>query len=204
LRPWNILRQKSHADLTEVLMPAARPTAGLELPNAPSLDDIVERNIRALVARRKDNGNTPAERIAGAATQFIGSFRFLLAHGVVFAIWVLANTLGMAGIPKFDPSLMLLGTLTSVEAIFLSTLVLIAQNRNLAAAEQRGELDLQINLLTEHELTRLIHLVSAMAQRLNVRSNVDEEIKELKQDVAVSAVLDKLESAESPQTGSPA
>ena len=182
-------------------MHTARTTAAPEQSNAPSLDDILDRNIQALVARRTDNGNTPAERIAGAATRFIGSFRFLLAHGVVFAIWVLINTLGVVGIPKFDSSLMLLGTLTSVEAIFLSTLVLITQNRNLAAAEQRGELDLQINLLTEHELTRLIHLVSAVAERLNVRSNVDEEIKELKQDVAVSSVLDKLESAESPQTG---
>ena len=96
----------------------------------------------------------------------------------------------------FDPELFYMATFAAVEAIFLTTLVLINQNRMAAAADKRAELDLQINLLTEHELTRMLHLVSAVAERLNVRSEVDEEIEELKQDVEVAAVLDKIESAD--------
>jgi uncharacterized membrane protein len=68
-----------------------------------------------------------------------------------------------------------------------------------AAADKRAELDLQIGLLTEHEVTRMLHLVSAMAERLKVRSSVDEEIEELKQDVEAAAVLDKIESADAAQ-----
>jgi len=74
--------------------------------------------------------------------------------------------------------------------------VLINQNRMSATADKRAELDLQISLLTEHEVTRMLHLVSAMAERLKVHSAVDEEIEELKQDVAAADVLDKIEHAD--------
>ena len=114
---------------------------------------------------------------------------------MLFGIWTVANTIGFAGLPKLDPELFYMATFAAVEAIFLTTLVLINQNRMAAAADKRAELDLQVNLLTEHELTRLLHLVSAVAERLHVRSDVDEEIEELKQDVAVSDVLDKIEDA---------
>jgi len=115
---------------------------------------------------------------------------------VLFGLWVLANTMGLPGIPRFDPELFYMATFAAVEAIFLTTLVLINQNRMSAAADKRAELDLQVNLLTEHELTRLLHLVSAVAERLKVTSQVDEEIEELKQDMEVAAVLDKIESAD--------
>jgi len=111
----------------------------------------------------------------------------------------LANTIGLPVIPMFDPELVLVATFAAIEAIFLTTLVLINQNGMSAAADKRAELDLQIGLLTEHEVTRMLHLVSAMAERLKVRSSVDEEIEELKQDVEAAAVLDKIESADAAQ-----
>jgi uncharacterized membrane protein len=81
----------------------------------------------------------------------------------------------------------------SVEAIFLSTFVLISQNRMAAAADKRADLDLQINLLAEHEVTKLITMVSAIADHLNINTNVESEVEELKQDVAPEAVLDEIE-----------
>jgi uncharacterized membrane protein len=81
----------------------------------------------------------------------------------------------------------------SVEAIFLSTFILITQNRMSAAAEKRAELDLQISLLAEHEVTKLAALLSAIADRLGVETDVDAEVDELKQDVAPEAVLDEIE-----------
>ena len=164
----------------------------------PSLDAILERNIQLLIERRKEEeaAVTKHQGAASAIGRFIGSFGFIYTHLALFSLWVLANTAGLPPIPVFDPELFFMATFAAVEAIFLTTLVLINQNRMAAAADKRAELDLQINLLTEHELTRLLHLVSAIAERLNVRSEVDEEIEELKQDVAVSAVLDKIEHAE--------
>jgi uncharacterized membrane protein len=81
----------------------------------------------------------------------------------------------------------------SVEAIFLSTFVLISQNRMAAAAEKRAELDLQISLLAEHEVTKLVTLVSAIADRLDIETEADPEVPELKQDVAPEVVLDEIE-----------
>jgi len=62
-----------------------------------------------------------------------------------------------------------------------------------AAADKRAELDLQINLLAEHEVTKIVALLSAIADRMNVRTEVDPEVDELKQNVAPEAVLNEIE-----------
>jgi uncharacterized membrane protein len=172
-----------------------------EPADTPSLDAILERNIQALMERRKaeESAVTKHQGFAIAIGRFIGSFGFVYSHLLLFGLWLLANTIGLPGIRRFDPELFYMATFAAVEAIFLTTLVLINQNRMSAAADKRAELDLQVNLLTEHELTRLLHLVSALAERLKVRSEVDEEIEELKQDVEVADVLDKIESADEPE-----
>jgi uncharacterized membrane protein len=97
------------------------------------------------------------------------------------------------GAPVFDRTFVILATAASVEAIFLSTFVLISQNRAAEAADRRDDLDLQINLLAEHEVTRLISLTSAIARKLGVEAP-EEEIAELARDVAPEAVLDTLEA----------
>jgi uncharacterized membrane protein len=66
-----------------------------------------------------------------------------------------ANLGLVPGVPAWDSSFVALAMLASVEAIFLSTFVLISQNRMAAAADKRADLDLQISLLAEHEVTRL-------------------------------------------------
>jgi len=94
----------------------------------------------------------------------------------------------------WDPSFVVLAMIASVEAIFLSTFVLISQNRMAAAADKRADLDLQISLLAEHEVTRLAALVGAIADHLGVRTDVDAELDEITQDVAPDAVLDEIEA----------
>ena len=85
----------------------------------------------------------------------------------------------------------------SVEAIFLTTFVLMTQNRMGKEAEQRAELDLQISLLAEHEVTRLITLVKEIAEKLDIESSRNPELPELQQDVAPEKVLDVMEHSES-------
>jgi uncharacterized membrane protein len=99
-------------------------------------------------------------------------------------------------VPKWDESFVVLAMWASVEAIFLSTFVLISQNRMQAAADKRADLDLQISLLAEHEITKLATLVAAIADRLDVRSEVDDELHEIQQNVAPEAVLDEIEATE--------
>ena len=97
------------------------------------------------------------------------------------------------GISPFDPTFVVLAMEASVEAIFLSTFVLISQNRMMAAADRRGDLDLQVNLLAEHELTRLAALVESIADRLGVAQR-DPEFEEVKQDIRADKVLDVLDA----------
>jgi uncharacterized membrane protein len=136
---------------------------------------------------------TLEERVAGAITRFSGTMRFVYVHIVVYGFWILANLGVVPGVPKFDPSFVILAMAASVEAIFLSTFILITQNRMSAAADKRAELDLQISLLAEHEVTKLAALLSAVADRLGVETDVDAEVEELKEDVAPEAVLDEIE-----------
>jgi uncharacterized membrane protein len=80
----------------------------------------------------------------------------------------------------------------SVEAIFLSTFVLISQNRMQAQDEKRAELDLQINLLAEHEITQAVQLLDAIAERLGVERGPDQQVEEAKQDVDPGAVYEAI------------
>jgi len=97
------------------------------------------------------------------------------------------------GVPAFDPSFVVLAMVASVEAIFLSTFILMTQNRMSAAADKRAELDLQISLSAEHEVIKLAALLSAVAERLGIQTEVDGEVEELTEDVAPEAVLDEIE-----------
>jgi uncharacterized membrane protein len=142
---------------------------------------------------REEATATLEERVAGAITRFSGTMRFVYVHIVVYGFWILANLGVVPGVPKFDPSFVILAMAASVEAIFLSTFILITQNRMSAAADKRAELDLQISLLAEHEVTKLAALLSAVAERLGVETDVDADVEELKEDVAPEAVLDKIE-----------
>lgn len=166
-------------------------------PQPRGLAPALERNIEALMVRRREEEKsaTLQERVADRITAFTGSMLSVYLHIAVFGFWILAN-LGLLPIEAWDPSLVILAMMASVEAIFLSTFVLISQNRMDATARKRAELDLQTNLLAEHEITKLMELVSAIAQHLDVRTGADSEVHELKQDVAPEAVLDRIEQAE--------
>ena len=164
-------------------------------PKPPGLSSVLERNIEALKQRREREGAeaTVQERIADAITRFTGSMPFVYIHLAIFGFWIVANLGWIPGVPIWDQSFVVLAMWASVEAIFLSTFVLISQNRMQAAADKRADLDLQISLLAEHEVTKLVTLVSAIADRIGVRTEVDNELDEITQDVAPEAVLDEIE-----------
>jgi uncharacterized membrane protein len=159
---------------------------------------VVERNISALLDRRREENRakTFQERIADRITRFAGSMVFVYLQVVIFGLWIFINVGWIPFIPRFDPSLVILAMEASVEAIFLSTFVLITQNRMAALADKRADLDLQVSLLAEHEITRLITLVRAIADRMNIEASHDPELSELSRDVQPERVLDKIEETE--------
>src|SRR5438270_3416357 len=166
-----------------------RPTTAS--PKPPGLGTVLERNIRALQERRarEEADATFEERLSGKITRFTGSMGFVYLHLAVFGFWIAVNLEMVSGVPEFDPSFVILAMAASVEAIFLSTFVLISQNRMADAADKRADLDLQISLLTEHELTKMATLLSDMAHKMRVKTGVEGELEDVKRDVAPDAVL---------------
>jgi len=166
-------------------------------PRPDSLNSSLRRNIEVLRRRREDEEAAAGveERIANAITRFSGSMRFVYAHAAVYGSWIVANLGGIPGLRPWDPTFVVLAMIASVEAIFLSTFILITQNRMAASADRRAELDVQISLLAEAEITKLVELVSEIAARMDVPAAQLEEIDEMKRQVAPEAVLDAIEES---------
>jgi uncharacterized membrane protein len=159
---------------------------------------VVERNIDALLARetRETRARSPQQRLAYAVTGFAGSIPFVMLHAVLVIAWTIIN-LGWTPLEPFDPTFVILATVASVEAIFLTSFVLITQNKMQADADRRADLDLQVSLLAEHEVTRLISITRRIAQKVGVDlredSDLESELNELERDIAPEQVLDSID-----------
>jgi uncharacterized membrane protein len=163
-----------------------------------SLNSSLARNIEALRRRRIDEEASAVleERVARSITRFTGSMIFVYVHAALYGVWVLANLGWVPGVRPWDPTFVVLAMIASVEAIFLSTFILITQNRMATQADRRAELDVQISLLAEAEITKLVELVSEIAARMDVAAAGQEDVEEMKKLVQPEAVLDAIEKSE--------
>lgn len=166
-----------------------------------ALSGTLRENITALAEREAaESAGAPwSERAARQITAFSGSMIFVWLHVAIVALWIALNIGWLPG-PRFDPSFVILASAASVEAIFLSTFVLISQNRMAALADRRADLDLHISLLTEHELTRLAELLHRVAERLEVKVDC-AELSEIERDVVAGEVLDEIDQHKTRDVG---
>lgn len=171
------------------------PSPTVPPPRAPNLSSALTRNIAALKARRDAalDARNWGERFADLMTRFAGSMLFVYLHAAIYGAWIAVNLGLVPGVPQFDKSFVILATEASVEAIFLSTFVLISQNKMAGAADKRADLDLQINLLAEHELTKVAGMVASVMEHLGIAAYQDREVGEIMHDIAPEAVVDELE-----------
>jgi uncharacterized membrane protein len=168
-----------------------------ELPPVDAaLDDQPERRRRRLVANRAFGAikaqhakeRTRIEVVADWLNNMASSAIFLWLHGVWFAIWIAWNT-GQFGLYRFDPfPFGLLTMVVSLEAIFLSIFVLMAQKRESAIAELREEMSLQVGLRLEEEVTKTLQLVAGLYTRLGHKVAEDPELHEMLQPLDVAAL----------------
>jgi uncharacterized membrane protein len=159
------------------------------------LAKVIEQNIHTIANIRQATANrrTREERLADIITDLSGRMYFIYFHVLWFAIWIVIN-LGLFGFKPFDPfPFGLLTMIVSLEAIFLSAFVLISQNRLSAEADRRADLDLQMDLLTEHELTRALQMLDAIQDKLGIENNSDPELSDLEENVHPKDVLKEIE-----------
>ena len=175
-----------------------RPNQGEKEDHAednPALSKVIERNIRTIIQLRLKAARERGlqDRIADAITSFSGRLIFLYFHIVWFSVWILLNT-GRVGVRPFDPfPYGLLTMVVSLEAIFLSTFVLISQNRLAEEIEHRADLDLHIGLLTEHELTRVLQMLDAIQRKLGIEDDEASELADLEMETKPEDVLAEIE-----------
>jgi len=161
----------------------------------PTVNQAIEKYIRTIVHMRMKAARerTPEQRLADAVTSFSGRMAFVYIHIVWFSVWILLNS-GLFNIQPFDPfPYGLLTMIVSLEAIFLATFVLISQNRMGELSEQRADLDLHIDLLTEYELTRVLQMLDAIQDKLGIRNEVDPELADLEMETQPEQVLAEIE-----------
>jgi uncharacterized membrane protein len=166
-----------------------------DAPDNPALSDVVERNIRTILKLRAQAAleRRFQERLADGITSFSGRMSFVYFHVLWFGAWLLLNT-GRLGIAPFDPyPYGLLTMIVSLEAIFLSTFVLISQNRLGEESDRRADLDLHIGLLTEAELTRVLTMLHAIQDKLGIACDAPEELADLELSTDPEEVLKEIE-----------
>ncbi len=174
-------------------MPPPSPeSAGYHQPK--SVEELTKQNVKAIAelesAARAQL--TAADRIADRITRFCGSMIFVWVHVVWFALWVAANTIFLA--KPIDPyPFNFLTLVVSLEAIFLSTFIMISENRQGRMDERRSHLDLQINLLAEQESTKTLQLLAAIAKKLGVDPTGDPEVAVLEQATRPDRLIEQIE-----------
>jgi uncharacterized membrane protein len=174
-----------------------QPPAPGEYRGAQTGEDVTRQNVQAMrqleeaaTARRSS-----ADRIAAAIARFCGSMTFVWIHVVLFSTWIGYNAL--PGFDHFDPYPFTFLTLcVSLEAIFLSTFILISQNYDMRVAERRNQLDLQINLLAEQENTKMLQILERIARKVGAHHVGDDpEVKALEEATRPDALVEQIEEA---------
>src|ERR1043166_12684 len=163
---------------------------------ASQYEDAPDRRQRRLVANRaigavkaqQAKGRTIIGVLADVLTDFAASTPFLLIHVAWFLVWITWNT-GMLRLAPFDPyPFGLLTMVVSLEAIFLSIFVLMAQKRESAVEELGEEMSLQVVLRLEEEVTKTLQLVAGLYTRLGHKFAEDPELHEMLQPLDIHAI----------------
>jgi len=169
-----------------------------------TMSDVTRHNVHAMrkLEELALTQRSFADRMAGFVAKFCGSITFVWIHVVIFAAWIAFNTL--PGLPHFDAYPFTFLTLcVSLEAIFLSSFILISQNYEMRISERRNQLDLQINLLAEQEATKTLQLLEAVAKKVGALVEDDPEIQALEQATRPDKLAKQIEAAYREDAGQP-
>ena len=147
-----------------------------------TVEQLTEQNVAAVVEMEHaaKAQRSAADRVADFITGFCGTMTYVIVHVIWYASWILWNTVFSP--EPFDPfPFPFLTLVVSLEAIFLSTFILISGNRQARVDERRNHLDLQIDLLAEQENTKMLTLLKGISQKLGVESDDDPSLAVLEQ-----------------------
>ena len=182
--------------------PSEPPAAG-DYRGAQTGEDVTRQNVQAMhqLEQAANARRSGPDRAAAAIARFCGSMTFVWIHVALFAAWIGYNALPW--FDHFDPYPFTFLTLcVSLEAIFLSTFILISQNYDMRVAERRNQLDLQINLLAEQENTKALQILERIARKVGAHHVSDDpEVKALEEATRPDALVEQIEEAYRDEAG---
>jgi uncharacterized membrane protein len=169
-----------------------------------TVHDVTRQNVQAMrqleeaaMARR-----TRGDRAAALIARFCGSMRFVVIHVVLFSAWLSYNL--MPGLGHFDPyPFTFLTLVVSLEAIFLSAFILISQNYDMRVSDRRNQLDLQINLLSEQENTKMLQMLERIAIKVGAEDHDDAQVRALEEATRPESLIEQIEEAYRQDAGQP-
>ena len=154
-----------------------------------------ERNIRKICELEAESlkKRSPLERAGDAIAIQAGRPWCVVFHGLWFAAWIALNVPSSHGMKPFDPfPYPFLTMVVSLESIFLVLFLLMSQNRGSAQAEQRAHLDLQINLLSEGENTKMLEMLQALCAHQGLAIARDPEVEQLAGQIDAADVIEEI------------
>jgi uncharacterized membrane protein len=160
-----------------------------------SVEELTRRNVETILRLEEA---TKAKRnrfdqVADTITRICGSMSFVVFHVLWYAAWIIANV-SLPASRRWDPFPFSFLTLTvSLEAIFLSVFILISQNRQSALDERRAQLDLQVNLLSEQENTKMLELLEKIAGKVGVDLSGDPDVQVLEEATRPQKLLQQID-----------
>ena len=164
-------------------------------PNNSQTCNSTGSNLEEIIRLQQESmvNMTKGERISDAISRFAGSQTFILIHVVWFSVWILINKGLAPGVRIFDPfPFNLLTMVVSLEAILLTSFVMITQNRMARQADKRDHLDLQVNLLAEQEITKVLQMLDRICKALKI-SEQDKEAQRLMKKTDVTSIAREIE-----------
>jgi uncharacterized membrane protein len=166
-------------------------------PGPSSAEQLTEQNVETITRLEKEarEQRTPTDRLAEKIARFCGSMTFVWVHVVWFGGWILFNII--PGTRHVDPfPFTFLTLIVSLEAIFLSTFILISQNQDSRISERRSHLDLQLNLLSEQENTKMIVMLHAIAAKVGADLDQDPHLEALGEETEPERLIEQIEARE--------
>ena len=141
-------------------------------------DDHVNKMI-ADVVKLEPSSRTFGERLAEGISNFTGSLLFVWIHIIWFSLWIVLD-LPWWGFKPFDPfPFTFLTMIVSLEAIFLSAFILMSESNQGRLADQRARVNLEVDMITEREVTKLVELVVAIHNYLGIHRPPDHELESM-------------------------
>lgn len=163
----------------------------------PTSDELTKQNIRTIVELELAvrSANSFGQRLAAWVAAFCGSMTFVWIHVGWFAAWIILNTSPLLSRHPDPFPFTFLAVIVSLEAIFLSAFILNSQSQENRLTERRSHLDLQINLLTEQENTKMLKMLRSIADKVGADIDNDPDLAVLEESTRPEKLIEQIEEA---------